>query len=192
MSTVTYGQGTPPPPPTDPSVGYPPGTDWGQNDRTWLIEGYPFAVTHPSFDGTRLQIQTLSTEPWKGWCELQTPTGAGYPCGRYGCLPNWNYMGNPSTQGTLTDPATGATETVNSGNWVLCNYSPDVRVLGNLVHRRHDDGRGLVVRHAAVERQAGRNHGWRAGQRERAFHALAVRGPRRLRYVRGCLSDAGR
>ena len=124
QGTVTYGQGTPPPPPTDPNVGYPPGTDWGQNDTTWLIEGFPFAVTHPAFDGSRLQLHTFSHEAWKSWCELQTPTGAGYPCGSYGCLPNWDSMGNPSTQTILTDRSTGATMTVDSGKWVLCNYSP--------------------------------------------------------------------
>jgi hypothetical protein len=120
-STVTYGQGTPPPPASDPDVGYPPGADWADHDGTWLVEGFPFTVTHPSFDGTRLRIQTASTEVWKGWCALQTPTSAGEPCGVYGCLPNWPSVATVNATTTFTDPSSGATETVDYGRSVLCH-----------------------------------------------------------------------
>jgi hypothetical protein len=119
--TVTYGQGTPPAPPTDPSVGYPVGTDWRRQPTTWLIEGYPFTGVEPSFDGTRLQIHTVTSEPWKAWCELQTPTNAGFPSGEYGCLPDWPGM-SVNGKVTLTDPATGATETVDYGKLMLCGF----------------------------------------------------------------------
>jgi hypothetical protein len=120
QGTVTYGQGTPPLPATDPTVGYPPGADWADHEGTWLVEGFPFTVTRDSFDGTRLQLQTDQDEVWKGWCELQTPTNAGEACGVYGCAPNWPSESTVGVTSTLTDPSTGATETVDFGKWVLC------------------------------------------------------------------------
>jgi hypothetical protein len=115
--TVTYGQGTPPPPPTGQNVGYLVGD--GQVPR--LIEGFAYTALQPSFDGNRLQVHTVTGEPWNSWCELQTPTHTDFPCPLFGCLPSSGYTcdGNVCT---ITDPASGATETIDPG-WIrLCMF----------------------------------------------------------------------
>jgi hypothetical protein len=117
--TVTYGQGTPPPPPTDPNVGYLVGTGNPPERAPRLIEGFAYTAVQPSFDGNRLQVRTVTAEPWNPWCELQTPTNQGFQCGMYGCVPNWGGMCNETTC-TTTDPVSGATETINVDKYLLC------------------------------------------------------------------------
>jgi hypothetical protein len=116
---LTYGQGTPPPPPTDPNADYPP-TGWANHQFPWLVEGFPFTVLRPSFDGTRLRISSQSHEFWKPWCELQTPTGDGWPCGTYACVPNGAGMGT-SALTTIMDPATGMEVAVKTSKRTLCD-----------------------------------------------------------------------
>jgi hypothetical protein len=121
--TVTYGQAAPPPPPTDPNVGYPPGfpSQLGP-PGPYRVDGFPYTALRVSFDGTRLQLQTNQNEAWKAWCELQTPTGDGWPCGQYGCIPNGSGMADFTTNlCTVQDPVTGKTVTLDCGKWTLCH-----------------------------------------------------------------------
>jgi len=94
--TVFFGAAPALAPPTDPSVGYPPGfpqTSTGPG----LLEGFDFTVLGGTYGAPRLQLRVQPVELWKKWCELQTMIypvdngSAGSGCGAvigYGCLPN--------------------------------------------------------------------------------------------------------
>ncbi len=83
---VVFGVGTPPPPATDPNIGYPAGLLPG--DPRWLqlpwLEGFPFTVFGANLAGERLRFSIKGNEPWTGWCELQPPSSDGSPA----CVPN--------------------------------------------------------------------------------------------------------
>jgi hypothetical protein len=86
VGTVVFGQGTPPPPATDPNVGYPASFHPGSGSTfggavMFLAEGYTYA-----FSGTlasnRLRFNAPFSQLWKDWCALQTsyePDGACLP-----------------------------------------------------------------------------------------------------------------
>jgi hypothetical protein len=92
--TVFFGTGAPLAPPTDPSVGYPPGYTGGGNP----LEGFDFTVLNGVYTAPRVQLQIDPTEIWKKWCEIQTVIYPVYNGGNfdggcgpllgYGCLPN--------------------------------------------------------------------------------------------------------
>jgi hypothetical protein len=81
--SLTLGSSPPPPHATSKTAPYPPDLDTaghadvndGVADWTQVPDpypGFPYTVRHVSFDGTRLRLDFLLLEVWKGWCELQT------------------------------------------------------------------------------------------------------------------------
>jgi hypothetical protein len=91
VGTVVFGQGTHPPPATDPDVGYPPSFHPGGIGVTtgFSMEGYVYTASG-TLEANRLRIKVGFGQVWKDWCALQTSY---VPPGR--CL--------PATQSTL-DP----------------------------------------------------------------------------------------
>jgi hypothetical protein len=83
VGTAVFGNGTPPPPATDPNVGYPPaGTEQGELG-TWT-QGFPYSMTDGSLTSNRIRFTLQYNELWSGWCALQTPfEDSGL------CLPTW-------------------------------------------------------------------------------------------------------
>jgi hypothetical protein len=78
---VVLGSGTPPPPATDPNVGYPPGFS---GELLPQMEGLAFSMVAGNLTPNRLRFAFDNLEPWAGWCALQTPyDGSG------SFLPNW-------------------------------------------------------------------------------------------------------
>ncbi len=109
--TVTFGQGTPPPPPTDPEVGYPPGYEQGGPTPTLqdaLFEGFPMALLEGKATEFRLQFGATSRELWKSWCELQTSYVTS--TGLYNCLPE------PSEE--TFSPPSGCSEVTRDGTYL--------------------------------------------------------------------------
>jgi hypothetical protein len=85
--TVTFGEGTPPPPATDPTVGYPPGVaDVGMSGLLWApLPGFPYSIVAGSYASGRLRIGIDILELWAGWCAMQTQGPDGSPnCGPNG------------------------------------------------------------------------------------------------------------
>jgi hypothetical protein len=121
--SIILGMGTPPPPATDPNVGYPsnllagaftfgPGLGTG-----YVAEGYSYAFDGGSFDGHRLRFTVNVKQLWAGWCSLQTPAsdGSGW------CLPNWGTMANPTANMCAQfDPKTNNAVPVDCGKLFLC------------------------------------------------------------------------
>ena len=113
---VIFGNGTPPPPATDPNVGYPDEEDTGLNSQ---VEGFPYSMVDGSFTPNRLRFTFQDNEPWTGWCALQTP--ATEPLnGTLSCIPGWNGMVDPNTNYcALFNPA-GGTMVVDCGKFYIC------------------------------------------------------------------------
>ncbi len=100
MGTIFFGDGPLLAPPTDPSVGYPPGfRDQGSTvPASALLEGFDFTILAGTYTAPRLQLGFDPVQLWTTWCELQTaypfcncPNGSdgGCPSGSpYACLPN--------------------------------------------------------------------------------------------------------
>ena len=123
--TVILGQGTPPPPATDPDVTYPadlfsPGhvTDLGLAASRYISEGFTYTMRDASLVSGRLRFGFTTYELWTGWCALQQPA-PGYTT----CLPNWSSQGpggTPDMTCALVNPTTQKTTTVDCGKLSLC------------------------------------------------------------------------
>jgi len=117
VGKVYLGNGTPPPPATDPNVGYPPGyfDSYDVSAHGHLEEGFVYSMIGAVYSSRRLQFSFEGSELWAGWCALQTPIpGSSF------CLPNWGggMLGYPSSCGQ-TDP-TGKVVPVDCGKFQLC------------------------------------------------------------------------
>lgn len=117
-ATLTIGEGEPPPPATDGSVGYPEGTSdpFGYGSYTWY-EGFPYTAHDLTISDKRIQLTVERGELWGGWCELQTS----YEWGEdwYGCLPNWG--GSWSEGGCFQVSPEGETVERDCGQMNLCS-----------------------------------------------------------------------
>ncbi len=74
--TLTLGAGSPPPPATDPNVGYLPGVQ----STGFVVEGFPYTMAGGTLTGSRLRFAIWTPEVWTGWCALQTPLPSGGWC----------------------------------------------------------------------------------------------------------------
>jgi hypothetical protein len=116
---VTFANSSPPPPPTDPDVGYPPGTS--DPNFPMIYGGFSYSLLAGTFDGQRLKFNVAPRELWKQWCELQTSYADEVNPGNYGCLPNW---GGGSTGGQCyqQNPATHEVVYVDCEKLQLCAF----------------------------------------------------------------------
>jgi hypothetical protein len=123
--TIVFGMGTPPPPATDPNVGYPPNLvsssplPPGPGLATrYVAEGFPYAFYGGSLATGRLRFSANLWQLWAGWCALQTPASDGSG----GCLPNWGGMsaGPPRNMCSQTNPQTMEVVPVDCGKLFLC------------------------------------------------------------------------
>ncbi len=117
VGQVLLGNGTPPPPATDPNVGYPPGFTGPFLPNE--IEGFAYSMVGGTFAASRLRFTIEGSEPWAGWCALQTPPSDGSS----GCLPNFSSAEMGGTQCSYTTSSDGPTIVVDCGKWYLC-YGP--------------------------------------------------------------------
>jgi hypothetical protein len=121
---VTLGDGTPPPPPTDPNVGYPADLLTKSNvallgGPDYIAEGFAYPMTGGTLAGSRLRFTIATVELWRDWCALQTPVGTS---GR--CLPNTGAMiSADQMRCALLDPATNQYVPVDCGKFALCSQS---------------------------------------------------------------------
>ncbi len=121
---VVFGMGTPPPPATDPNVGYPPGVMWISPSTMLTLfgqpwEGFAYPILHGSVSGARVQLTVSPGSLWETWCELQTPVPQA--SSGYGCLPVTGGVEDP-TGCLYTDPSTGAAVSVDCGKFFLCTH----------------------------------------------------------------------
>ena len=130
VGTVTLGNGTPPPPATDPNVGYP--SDIGGPDATpvptdHVAEGYTYTMRNVAFNGRRMQFGVGLWELWRDWCVLQTPVPPQGVCDepvcQGSCLPNWGSMISADQMHCAQlNPSTDQYEPVDCGKLTLCQF----------------------------------------------------------------------
>ncbi len=121
--------------PTDPDVGYPPGSV--QNDFLPYLnqpDHFEFKIANGTLAGTRLTFSLDETQVWAQWCALQTKTYGWYNVVSdagvddaasllgYSCLPN---AGVSETSGVCTLD-TPAPMTVACDKIPLCNVPPGI------------------------------------------------------------------
>jgi hypothetical protein len=128
VGTVTLGSGTPPPPASDPNVGYPADLVAGSLPgaaRAYIAEGYEYSLRAGTLTNGRLRFGVGTWELWTGWCALQTPVPPQGVCDepvcQGTCLPNWGSMSGPNGCGLL-NPATNQYEPVDCGKLALCGF----------------------------------------------------------------------
>ena len=114
--TVVFGTGDPPAPPTDPDVGY-----LSAATEDPCVEAFGYSVLGAQLTSERLQFKLSSSEPWKAWCEMQTPiedtVNAG---GNYMCVPNCGTAG--SDQGCYLECPDNVELPVDCGKLGLCQF----------------------------------------------------------------------
>jgi hypothetical protein len=116
--SIAFGAGDPPPPATDPEVGYPPGVDWVMwgIDYRQPYEGARYELHEVQLDPGRLQLKIAPSELWSDWCALQTPIL--WSDDFYGCLPN--YGGGMDNGVCYLAPPEGDRIIVDCGKQSLC------------------------------------------------------------------------
>jgi hypothetical protein len=120
--TIVFGMGTPPPPPTNPDVGWPADiTNNGVGGAPGNVpfEGYSYDFDGGTIDAHRLRFTVNFSQLWAGWCALQTQAVDGSS----GCMPNWNLHQDASGACYLKDPKTQKDSIVDCGKVKLCTFS---------------------------------------------------------------------
>jgi hypothetical protein len=136
--TVRFGTAPLLGPPTDASVGYPPGYGemyMGAFGPQAPLEGFSFTVLSGTYMmSPRLQLQVDPRELWKQWCELQTTIYPYYNGAQTGCGPLLGYACMPNgVTGGATGGGNGCQDTpcnqtqpipVDCGKLTLCAFGP--------------------------------------------------------------------
>jgi hypothetical protein len=118
---VIFGAGTPPPPATDPNVGYPPGVSMPDRFGSPSIsEGFEYPIVDGSVTGARVQLTVRLGSLWERWCELQTPIPQTASGTWFSCLPNTGGGYGPSGC-YYNDPTSGDPVPVDCGKYALCS-----------------------------------------------------------------------
>ena len=123
---VWLGNGQPPPPATDPDVGYPPepwvrSNQYGQLSHYWA-EGFGYSMTNGTLSPDSLQFSIDNQELWSGWCALQPTTWAN---DGGSCLPNWDSTSTTLANGQpycyQTNPDNKQVAVRDCGKLALCD-----------------------------------------------------------------------
>jgi len=117
--TVTLGDGTAPPPATDPAVGYPPGMNTKILMPASYLEGSTFTIKTGSLQSNRLRFSIDAVELWAGWCALQAPPSDGSDI----CVPNWGGESNADQTVCILHGPAGESLPIDCVKWNLCFMS---------------------------------------------------------------------
>jgi hypothetical protein len=125
---IVFGQGTPPPPVVDPTVGYPPdfvaqalkhGGAVPTSSWFYMAEGYAYPIDG-TLDAEHLQFRANLAQLWSDWCVLQQPPGLDFgPCFT---VPSGRQRGSSYSADLQTCSVTNYVEElpVDCGRLLLC------------------------------------------------------------------------
>jgi hypothetical protein len=73
--TLRWGEGTLPPPPTDPERGWPEGQElgFGGAAAAQFQDGATYTILDGGVRDDQVRFRVTAVEFWKPWCEIQTP-----------------------------------------------------------------------------------------------------------------------
>lgn len=115
---VIFGEGAPPPPVTDPSVGYPPGAGDARFGR--VHEGFRYRIREATVTSSRVLVTIDLGEVWEVWCQLQTPYPLDEGAESFWCAPNY---GSGSSDDGCVLLAPDGPQVVDCGWLSLCQGS---------------------------------------------------------------------
>jgi hypothetical protein len=125
VGTITLGTGTPPPPATDPNVGYPATVEamlangGGTGLVGYVAEGFAYPLVNGTLTTNRMRFDVNRYDLWQSWCALETPAVDG--SGR--CTPNWESESTGSTEDVVCNfinPANGQLVPIDCGKQIIC------------------------------------------------------------------------
>jgi len=128
QGTFVVGDSAPPPPPTDPAVGYPAGYRGMFSTGAGVgppLPGYPYPIHAAEIQSERIQLGVDFRDFYSAWCALETSyphsTGINGP-DEYGCMPEVSKIDPPEPDSpwctvTYLD---GTSETLDCGMVSLC------------------------------------------------------------------------
>jgi hypothetical protein len=125
--TLVFGTGTPPPPATDPSMGYPPdfatspqGKPGSFAHKGYVAEGYSYELDPGSLANSRLRFTVSLQQVWADWCLLETSSDGPSFCG-----PNLGGGSDSSASACfLADAATEKHVPIDCSKLSLCMHGP--------------------------------------------------------------------
>src|SRR5262245_53865360 len=95
------GTAAPPPPATSATEYYPPGAPTGPGPTLpMLIEGFSYLARAVTWQGTRLKFLVPGTQPFEGWCALQTSYYVAQQ-NRYNCVPGFGGSASYADAGSM-------------------------------------------------------------------------------------------
>jgi hypothetical protein len=150
--SLLLGSGSTLQPPTDPNVGYPPGT----SGQVGAVEGFPYTILDGTSSGPHLMFHVAEYEVWAQWCALQTsylwsPVDAGGTnapgMNFYGCIPNGGQLFDGQNSCYVLGPnAVLPMLPVDCGKMVLCSGGVcQCSVAGCQVNRNYEGDISLDV-----------------------------------------------
>lgn len=128
---LQVGTAAPLPPPTDPTVGYPPayaGKPVGEFPKEppgGLYSGFSYTVEEAVVENSRLRLSVNPDEVLKAWCELQTPvlddSNSTPEQEYYLCIPNAT-IGEDAEGGCWIETPESGVEPIDCRRRGLCDY----------------------------------------------------------------------
>jgi hypothetical protein len=122
VAGIQFGEGPPPPPATDPSVGYPAGvTPATPPEKHFYAEGFDYTANSLTISDSTITFDINLFTLWKDWCSLE-PVIDWSPDlpGQFGCVSHWKWTSNPDGTCTETNPSTGELVPIDCGKLTLC------------------------------------------------------------------------
>jgi hypothetical protein len=125
--TVTLGDPTAPPAPTDPTAYWPGPLPSNVFPReAHLVEGFPYPAHEVTWEDLRLRFKLDAAEAWTAWCGLQKSYAVLASTPEFNCVPGAGGGGyQPGPNGTPTDcmvnDTNGPYQQVPCGQFFLCD-----------------------------------------------------------------------
>ena len=120
---LQFGDSAPPPAPTDPSVGYPPGAAGFGGPGTVTstpLPGFLYPIHSAGVQAERIQLGVDPNDLYSAWCAIVPSFPNATQSTGYGCLPEFQQAGYMPGSGCSLLPTGGTTEAVDCSKLDLC------------------------------------------------------------------------
>lgn len=120
---LQFGDSAPPPAPTDPSVGYPPGAAGFGSPGTVTstpLPGFLYPIHGADVQADRIQLGVDPNDLYSAWCAIEPSLPNATQSTGYGCLPDFQQAGYTPGSGCWLLPTGGTTEALDCSKLDLC------------------------------------------------------------------------
>jgi hypothetical protein len=109
---ITFGEGTLPPQPDDPGIGYICEFNDFECGKT-PQEGFPYRTVKATLEDARVSFSVVTAEPWDAVCALQPPMEEEESACSFGIYDDTKYIATETPDGCLLSDDAGDTMLVN-------------------------------------------------------------------------------